>query len=59
MDEVNRTAPWENRQKCNDVGQCYSVLAFHRKPLSTMGTLVMLLGNKEDEKKSEQEARRI
>lgn len=58
--EVNRTTSWENQQKSNNVGQCYSVLVFQRKTLSTMGSLRLILGNTEDmEEKCEQEERRM
>lgn len=58
--EVNRTAPGENQQKSNNVGQCYSVLVFQRKTLSTMGSLRLILGNTEDmEEKCEQEERQM
>lgn len=43
--EVNRTTSWENQQKSNNVGQCYSVLVFQRKTLSRMGSLRLILGN--------------
>ena len=48
----------KNRQKGNNVGQCYMALGFQRKLLSTRQTLRMILGNKEEaEKKSEQAER--
>lgn len=58
--EVNRTTSWENQQKSNNVGQCYSVLVFQRKTLSRMGSLRLILGNTEDmEEKCEQEERHM
>lgn len=56
--EVSRAAPWENQQKSNNVGQCYSVLVFQRKTLSIMGSLSLIMWNKEDvEEKCVQEER--